>query len=80
MFNKIKEYIYDNEFRVTIFKDRIYIVNYLQILGLEEERISLLIPDGRLIIKGLNLHLNKLLDNELLISGKVLLVEVESNE
>lgn len=80
MFNKIKEYINDNEFRVTIFKDRIYIVNYLQILGLEEERISLLIPDGRLIIKGLNLHLNKLLDNELLISGKVLLVEVESNE
>ena len=79
MFNKIKEYINDNEFRVTIFKDRIYIVNYLQILGLEEERISLLIPDGRLIIKGLNLHLNKLLDNELLISGKVLLVEVESN-
>lgn len=80
MFNKIKEYINDNEFRVTIFKDRIYIVNYLQIIGLEEERISLLIPDGRLIIKGLNLHLNKLLDNELLISGKVLLVEVESNE
>lgn len=80
MFNKIKEYINDNEFRVTIFKDRIYIVNYLQILGLEEERISLLIPDGRLIIKGLKLHLNKLLDNELLISGKVLLVEVESNE
>ena len=80
MFNKIKEYINDNEFRVTIFKDRIYIVNQLQILGLEEERISLLIPDGRLIIKGLNLHLNKLLDNELLISGKVLLVEVESNE
>lgn len=80
MFNKIKEYINDNEFRVTIFKDRVYIVNYLQILGLEEERISLLIPDGRLIIKGLNLHLNKLLDNELLISGKVLLVEVESNE
>ena len=80
MFNKIKEYINDNEFRVTIFKDRIYIVNYLQILGLEEEIISLLIPDGRLIIKGLNLHLNKLLDNELLISGKVLLVEVESNE
>ena len=80
MFNKIKEYINDNEFRVTIFKDRVYIVNYLQILGLEEERISLLIPDGRLIIKVLNLHLNKLLDNELLISGKVLLVEVESNE
>lgn len=80
MFNKMKEYINDNEFRITIFKDRVYIVNYLQIITLEEERISILTPDGRLIIKGKNLHLNKMLDNELLIMGKVLLVEVEEDE
>lgn len=80
MFNKMKEYINDNEFRITIFKDRVYIVNYLQIITLEEERISILTPDGRLIIKGHNLHLNKMLDNQLLIMGKVLLVEVEEDE
>ena len=80
MFNKIQDYINDNEFRLTIFKDRIYIVNYLQIIALENERISLLTPDGRLIIKGEELSLNKLLDNELLISGKVMLVEVETDE
>lgn len=80
MFNKIKEYINDNEFRITIFKDRVYIVNYLQIITLEEERISILTPDGRLIIKGHNLHLNKMLDNQLLIMGKVLLIEVEEDE
>ncbi len=80
MFNKMKEYINDNEFRITIFKDRVYIVNYLQIITLEEERISILTPNGRLIIKGKSLHLNKMLDNEILIMGKVLLVEVEEDE
>lgn len=80
MFNRIKEYVLDNEFRVTVFKDRVHIINYLEIITLEDERISILTQDGRLIIKGQNLHLNKLIDNEVLISGKVLLIEVESDE
>lgn len=80
MFNHIKEYINDNEFRFTIFEDRIYVMNYLKIISLEEERISFLTKKGRIIIKGRNLCLNKLLDDEVLISGLVSNIEVDFNE
>lgn len=80
MIEKIREYISDTEFRITIFYDRIYIVNYKEILSLEDERISFLTDKGRVIIKGINLTLNKLLDKEVLISGKVLDIEVDFND
>lgn len=80
MIEKIREYISDTEFRITIFYDRIYIVNYKEILSLEDERISFLTDKGRVIIKGTNLTLNKLLDKEVLISGRVLDIEVDFND
>ena len=80
MLNKIKDYINDQEFRMTIFNDRIHIINYLKILSLEDERVSFLTTTGRVIIKGKNLCLNKLLDDEVLVSGKVLNIEVDFNE
>lgn len=77
MLNKIKDYINDKEFRMTMFIDRIDIINYKKILSLEDERISFLTSKGRIIIKGNNLCLNKLLDDEILISGNVLNIEVD---
>ena len=80
MLRKIQEYINDNEFRLTVFTDRIYVMNYLKIISLEDERISFLTDKGRVIIKGENLCLNKLLDDEILISGIVSNIEVFFNE
>lgn len=80
MFNRVKEYINDNEFRLTVFEDRVYAMNYLKIVSLEEERISFLTTKGRIIIKGKKLCLNKLLDDEVLISGTVSNIEVDFNE
>lgn len=76
MFSKVRDYIEDDEFRLTLFNDRIYAINYLDILSLEDERISLKTDNSRIIIKGHNLTLNKLLDSELLIGGEVLSIEV----
>ena len=80
MFNRVKEYINDNEFILTVFEDRVYAMNYLKIVSLEEERISFLTTKGRIIIKGKDLCLNKLLDDEVLISGTVSNIEVDFNE
>lgn len=80
MLNRIKDYINDKEFRMTIFIDRIHIVNYYKILSLENNRISFLTSKGRIIIKGNNLCLSKLLDDEVLIGGIVSSVEVDLNE
>ena len=80
MLNRLKEYINDNEFRLTVFSDRVYVMNFLNIVSLEEERISFLTSKGRVIIKGKNLCLNKLLDDEVLISGTIMNIEVDFDE
>lgn len=80
MLNRIKDYINDKEFRMTIFTDRIHIINYLQILSIEDERVAFLTNKGRIIIKGSNLCLNKLLDDEVLVSGFVSNIEVNFND
>lgn len=76
MFNKVREYIKDEEFRLIIFEDRLYATNYDEILSLEDERISLKINNKRIIIKGKRLTLNKLLEKEILIGGIVSKIEV----
>ena len=80
MLNRLKEYINDNEFRLTVFSDRVHVMNFLNIVFLEEERISFLTSKGRVIIKGKNLCLNKLLDDEVLISGTIMNIEVDFDE
>lgn len=76
MFKILKEYIKDEEFRLTIFQDKIYAINYLKILSLDDNRISILTSNSRIVIKGNKLILNKLLDNEILIKGEVDNIEV----
>lgn len=80
MFNRIKEYINDDEFRLTVLENRIYIINYLKIISLDDDRISFLTKKGRVIIKGSKLSLNKMLDDEVLIGGIVSNIEVDFNE
>jgi hypothetical protein len=76
----IKDYIKDDEFRFTVFSDRIHIINYDEIISLENSRVSVVSDNMRIIIKGKNLLLNKLLDKEVLISGEILTIEVGHNE
>ena len=80
MFNRIKEYINDDEFRLTVLENKIYIINYLKIISLDDDRISFLTKKGRVIIKGSKLSLNKMLDDEVLIGGVVSNIEVDFNE
>ncbi len=76
MIENIKNYIKDIEFRLTIYFDKIHIVNYSKIISLENDRISLLGGDKKIVITGNNLVLSKLLDDEILIVGELLTLEV----
>ena len=76
MLSKVKDYILDNEFRITLFEDRILIVNFIKILSLEESRVSISTGYGRMVIKGREFTLNRLLEHEVLISGTIDTVEV----
>lgn len=80
MLQRIQDYIKDNEFRLTIFNNRIYAINYLEILSLESERISFKVDTGRIIVKGTNMTLNRLLEKEVLISGDIISIEVSHDK
>lgn len=76
MLHNIYEYVRDGEFRFTIYNNKIHIVNYKKILSLESDRISFISDVNRVVIKGNNLVLNKLLEEEILIIGNIISVEV----
>ena len=73
----VRNYINDVEFRVNLYKDKVHIVNYTKIVTIEKSRISIGYSSGMLIIKGKDLALKKLLDDEILIKGIINSVELE---
>lgn len=76
MLKKINNYINDNNFKLSLYNNKLNIVNYKKLLSLEENYISILLEKKKLIIKGSNLFLIKILDNELLIKGNIKSIEV----
>ena len=69
MFDKIRNYLDDNKFKLTLYDNKIYISNYKEVIILTENRITIDIFDKLLIIKGENLVLSKILNKELLITA-----------
>ena len=76
MLRRVYEFVKDEEFRFTVFNDRIHIVNYKKINTLNSDYILIESYDRRIGIKGNNLVLNKMLDGEILVIGNVKSIEV----
>ncbi len=76
MLNRIKKYIVDDEFRLIYFAEQVYVVNFLKILELSDENITIKNKNNLFVIKGNNLSLRRMLDREVLITGKVKSIEV----
>lgn len=74
--DKINRYFNDTEFRYTIFSNRLHIINYSRIITLEDNRISIIANNKKIIFKGNGFILDKLMDNEVSVLGNVLGVEV----
>ena len=62
-------YINDNDFQIIYINNELNIVNYERINYMEDEKISLSCKEGTIIIKGNDLRVKKLLDNEIVIIG-----------
>ncbi len=76
-YNRIKNYIEDNEFHFDIFIDHVYIANYEKILSLSDTRVSFVAQNKKITLTGNKLSLIKMLDDELLIQGNLTKVELE---
>lgn len=76
MLKKMIDYIKDEEFSINITKNKINIINFKQILILEDKKIVIISPYNKIIIKGEKLSINKLLEDEILISGNFNSIEL----
>lgn len=71
MYSGLRDYIMENEFCIHIFEDRINIVNYISIYEFNDNSIIVKYKKGIVNIKGNNLTVCKLVNDEILISGKI---------
>ena len=71
LFNYLDRYIVDDEFKVIVMENYLNIVNYLEVLDFSSKEISVKYDRGIMIIKGDNLVVSKMMDDELLIRGNV---------
>ena len=65
----IREYINDNNFKLIIKNNMINIDNYIDIGNISDNEIIIYLEDKKILIKGKNLKISKLLNNEVLILG-----------
>ncbi len=73
--NQINEFILEKNFKTIYENNKINIINYLEILDLNDNKINLLIPNKHMIITGKKLSVSKLLDKEILIEGNIEKIE-----
>jgi len=76
MLDRLYDYINDNEFRFTVYENKFNVVNYKRILSLEDNYISIQSKNQKITITGSDFILNKLVQDELLVSGKINKIEV----
>ncbi|MBR1385959.1 MAG: hypothetical protein IJ568_03920 [Bacilli bacterium] len=76
MLKSLNRFIKNNDYTINIWENNIDIINFSEILILEENKVVLLINNKRITIIGENLTINKLLDNEILLKGKLKSFEI----
>ena len=74
--NKLRSYLLDDEFKMIIQNDRININNYEKIDYLDLDKIIVKHDNKKTIIKGNNLRVTKLLNDEILIKGIIKNIEI----
>ena len=67
--NKITEYISDNNYKIQIYKEYIYIYNYNKIISFSSNNIEININNTIYKFSGINLYIKKLTNDEILLSG-----------
>ncbi len=72
MFSKLRNYVKQDETKLYYIRNKLNIINYKNILVFENNKILVECLDDILEVKGEDLVINKLLNDELLIEGKII--------
>lgn len=77
MLKDLRNYILEGDFKMTYLKNKLDIVNYGSIDHFDTDKIIIRYGGGLVVIKGENLTISKLLDDEMLISGNIKNIELK---
>lgn len=77
LFNDVRNFINDNTSKIIIYNDLIDIINFKEIIDINNSYIKIR-SDREICLIGNNLSIIKMLDNELLIKG--LIKDIKFNE
>ena len=79
MTRRVRNYLLDEEFNMRVLKNKVNIVNYDSIGYFDNDLIIVNYSDGEIKIKGENLVVSKLLNDEILISGIIKIIEMRNS-
>lgn len=71
----IKNYLYDLNDFITIYDNYLHVFNYKRLNKIDDNEINLLLDNKEIEIKGNNLKIKKMTNQELLITGLIEKVE-----
>lgn len=67
--NKLNRYLNELEYKIVFINNSVNINNYIEIMDFTDEEVTVKHKDGITRIKGKNLVVSKMLDEEILITG-----------
>lgn len=76
LITRTRNYLLDETFNMKVLKNKVNICNYESIGYLDDNLIIINYENGEIKIKGENLVVSKLLNDEILISGKIKNIEM----
>lgn len=76
MFKELSRYVLDDDFKLVIDFNKVDIVNYDDIVAFDEDNIIVKVGSKYIKIKGSNLLINKLYNNELVINGIIKTIDM----
>ncbi len=69
LFNGIRSYIQESDTKITIINNKINIINYKDIISFDSNIVIIKLDKKNIIIKGEDLVVSKLMNDEVLITG-----------
>ena len=71
IFNNLDRYLSEEEYKITILDNKVNINNYIEIIDFNDKIIKIRHKNGVTIIKGENLCVCKMIEEEVLIEGNI---------
>ena len=77
MLNNLSTYLNNIEYRISIIRNGLHVLNYKKIIDITSSSITLYVNNKKLEIKGSDIHISKLDKKELLINGSIKKVSID---